>query len=210
MPRRATRSSARRSRLTGTSGETDTDGRRGSVAKRIFDEIDPRVRALLAELSVGPPSEGGSGREVGDVRASFGRASLWFLPLLLAAEGGQIEEVIGAAQHLSATRVHRVGMEDDITITEEHAVAGLLGRSLSEPTHVDLLELVERPVVPHHRGHRCVDGYVEVVIEIASQRRVPRKDPTLGLYVPLDLVQGSTGDHHEGRISGVEMVQEPR
>src|SRR4051812_4660616 len=52
-----------------------------------------------------------SGGEVGLVRAHRVAAALGFLPVLLAAEGGEVEEVVRPACALQAARVLRVRVE---------------------------------------------------------------------------------------------------
>src|SRR5437588_632104 len=51
-------------------------------------------------------------------------AALGLLPVLLAAEGGEVEEVVGAARRLQAARVLRVGVEHTVVDLEEGAAAG--------------------------------------------------------------------------------------
>src|ERR1700683_1139133 len=79
-----------------------------------------------------------SSREVGDAGTRVSDAARRLLPFLLAAERGEIEEVVGASQRLCPSRVHRVGVEDVVSVAEEHAVPGLLRRSVAKPTHADL------------------------------------------------------------------------
>src|ERR1700685_4171968 len=57
-------------------------------------------------------------------------AALGLLPVLLAAEGGQVEQGVGAAEGVGAPAVGRVGVEDLVALTEEAAEAGEFGRPL--------------------------------------------------------------------------------
>src|SRR5207248_955861 len=58
------------------------------------------------------------------LRARVRGAALGLLPVLLAAEGREVQEVVGAAEHLRPARVHRVGVEHLVAVAQEEAVAG--------------------------------------------------------------------------------------
>ena len=54
-------------------------------------------------------------------------AALGLLPVLLAAEGGQVEQAVGTDQDVGAATVGRVGVEDLVALADEAAEAGELG-----------------------------------------------------------------------------------
>src|SRR5271168_3988920 len=56
--------------------------------------------------------------------------ALGFLPVLLAAEGGQVEQGVGAAEGVGPAAVGRVGVEDLVAVPEEAAEAGEFGGPL--------------------------------------------------------------------------------
>src|SRR5713101_5850374 len=64
--------------------------------------------------------------EVGDRSVGLGGTTLGLLPVLLPAEGGQVEEVVRAAGHLGAAGVVGVGVEEVVAVTQEAALAGSL------------------------------------------------------------------------------------
>src|SRR3954451_5183515 len=67
-----------------------------------------------------------SAGEVGAGAVGGSAAPLRLLPLLLAAEGGEVEEGVRPAGHLQATRVLRVGVEDLAVDLQEAAPTGHL------------------------------------------------------------------------------------
>jgi hypothetical protein len=69
----------------------------------------------------------GSAGERGVAAADRGHTSLGLLPVLLAAEGGQVEQAVGKDEMVGAAAVGRVGVEDLIAFAQEAAVARQFG-----------------------------------------------------------------------------------
>src|SRR5205809_1683120 len=69
-------------------------------------------------------------------------AALRLLPVLLATQRGEVEEVVGAAGHLGSTGVDGVGVEDAVAVAQEVARAGLLDRLLAVDVVVGARPLV--------------------------------------------------------------------
>src|SRR5271169_2605921 len=63
--------------------------------------------------------------------ADRGDPALGLLPVLLAAEGGQVEEGVGVPDILGAPAVNRVGVEDLVALAQEAAVARHLAGPLA-------------------------------------------------------------------------------
>src|SRR5260370_30925460 len=99
----------------------------------------------------------------GGVAAADGfDAAVGVLPVLLAAEGGQVEQGIGADEGVGAAAVGRVGVEDLIALPEEAAVAGEFGGlPVAE-------RLGEGAVVVVDQAAGGVQGDAVVVIELAA------------------------------------------
>src|SRR5205823_6601283 len=109
------------------------------------------------------------------------RASLRFLPVLLPAERGEIQEAVGTTE-VDPAAVRRVGVEDLVADGEETTQAGLLARPLEHPRSAGLAQLRALPVVEPDGLPGRVDGDVEVVVEVAAEGRVEGHRPTpLGL-----------------------------
>ena len=69
----------------------------------------------------------GSARE-GRVPAADGRdPALGLFPVLLAAQGGQVEQDVRGADVFGAAGEGRIGVEDVLAVAQEAAVAGHLG-----------------------------------------------------------------------------------
>src|ERR1700755_2347616 len=112
--------------------------------------------------------------EVRDVAALEVGAALGLLPLLLAPERAEVEEVVRAAELLHAAGERRVGVEDAVAVAQEAADARRLHRVLAA--------LRRLAVVVLDRRHGGVERDVEVVVEVAAVRRVPAERPAaLGL-----------------------------
>src|SRR4051812_41187434 len=94
--------------------------------------------------------------------------ALRLLPVLLAPERGEVEEVVRAAGRLEPARVLRVGVEDAVLDAQERAPARHLVR-LSGPVGL----VGDVAVVVLARPLRRVDGHAEVVVEVAAVGRVP-------------------------------------
>src|SRR6266566_9121154 len=104
-----------------------------------------------------------SRREVGDSAASAMGATLRLLPVLLPAERGLVEVVVGAAGILGAARIRRVGVEDPIAVTQKTALARLLaGLSFEKTGRSRRLVFGFAAVVVFHRSDRLVERHVEV------------------------------------------------
>src|SRR5262245_17454981 len=73
----------------------------------------------------------GSGGEVGLVGAEIAAPALGLLPVLLPAQGGEVEEVVRAAGRLEAPRVLGVGVEHAAVDVQETTTAGHLERLLA-------------------------------------------------------------------------------
>src|SRR5260221_6198498 len=154
-------------------------------------------------LMTSPPST----REVGNRATRVVGAALRLLPVLLATERGLVEEVVGAARRLRAARERRVGVEHVVADAEEATLPGLLARFTGheESRLAALFVLGLRPVVVFDRRDRLVERDVEVVVEVAAERRIPGERPTpLGL-VDLDLGQGRPRPDRERRVACVEL-----
>src|SRR5215208_2092895 len=147
-------------------------------------------------------------REVGLRGAGGFGAALRLLPLLLAAERGQVQLVVRAACHLRAAGVRGVRVEDAVVDAQEAARAGHLDRLLvlGEERGSALLVLLRRPVVVFHRRDRLVERDVEVVVEVAPVRRVPRERPTLLRFVALDLLERRAGDVGQRGVASVQVL----
>src|SRR5258706_11986317 len=168
-------------------------------------ELSPSVSDAIELTRHAPaPARAESGGEVGLRGAGVRGAALGLFPLFLAPERGEVEEVVRATQHLGAARVDGIGVEHRVAIEQEHAVTGLLRRSLPHPSQIMLLKLVQRAVIPHHRSDRCVDGHVVVVVEVATERRALRKRPTLLGLVALNLAERTARAADEIGLSLVE------
>src|SRR4051794_26798794 len=116
--------------------------------------------------------------------------ALRLLPLLLSPEGGEVEEAVAAADEtVVATGVGGVGVEHVVPDAQEAAEAGTLHRLVS----VDVAAGAGRPVllggavVVLDRRDRLVERDVEVVVEVAVLRGVPREAPTPLRPVGIDL-----------------------
>src|SRR6266851_5314975 len=161
--------------------------------------------------------QGGSGEEqrhlllgeVRDRRTGVGGAALRLLPLLLAAQGRDVQDGVRAAELLGAAAEGGVGVEHRVAVAQEAADAGLLGRPVQDPGQAGLLQLGLVAVVEHHRPDRGVDADVEVVVEVAAERRVPGEIPALARLVRRDLRLRSPGDCGEGRVPGPQISEQP-
>src|SRR5580704_19306337 len=103
--------------------------------------------------------------------------ALGLLPVLLAAEGGQVEQAVGTDQDVGTATVGRVGVEDLVALPEEAAEAGELGGLLVAE------RLRNRAVVVIDQAAFGVQGDAVVVVELAAEAGVPGKGrpaPLLG------------------------------
>ena len=78
------------------------------------------------------------------------------VPTLATTEGGEVEEMEAAHQHLQAARVAGIGVEHLPTVAQEHADAGLLALDvIGQPQTFQLLLVA---VVPRELGPGCGAG----------------------------------------------------
>src|SRR5437870_1135736 len=135
-----------------------------------------------------------------DVTGSGYRGDRWF-PLDRAAEGREVEEVVGPAGGLEPARVLRVGVEHPATGLQEAAATrhleGLVG---FEEVGAQGLELPLRPEVVLGGSDGRVDRDAEVVVEVGAERRVPGDVPSPLLLPPLELLERGTRDHRVARV----------
>src|SRR3954453_4422676 len=130
-----------------------------------------------------------SAREVGDVPSGGVGATLRLLPVLLAAERGQVEEGGRPAGPLRAAGEGGVRVEHLAVHGEERADARLFGGAVERPAEPGRRQLVTRSVVELHGSDGGVEADVEVVVEVAAVRRVPREGPAPLRLVALELGQ---------------------
>src|SRR5437016_732977 len=154
-------------------------GRRGpSSALDTLDRIRPALLAgrarspdgagrrpsvLILVATANPPSRGGVA--------------------LIAALRYEIHVVIGAVQHVEPTLIGRVRVIDPAAVLQEHADAGGLG----QPPRAEPVVVVELPGLHLLLGERDAIVYVEV----AAERREPRKAPAHPFLVGGKLRVGS-------------------
>src|SRR6266496_4371550 len=174
--------------------------RRSPIGTRL---TRPRLMARRKATKITSPSSRRpcSGREVGRCRPCRLAAALGLLPLFLSAQGGEVEEVIGAAGGLEAAGILRVRVEHTAVGLEEAAPARQLERLVRlEEVRPHGLEFDPRAVVVLARRNRLVDRDPEVVVEVGPERRVPGDAPTLLRLPPLEFRQ--RGARHHG-VAGV-------
>src|SRR5260370_21239892 len=118
-------------------------------------------------------------------------AALGLLPVLLAAEGGQVEQGIGADEGVGAAAVGRGGVEDLVVLPEEAAVAGEFGG-------LPVAEgLGEGAVVVVDQAAAGVQGDAVVVVELAAEAGVPGEArPAAPLRPGRGLGVGGAGSQH--------------
>src|ERR671916_782839 len=149
-----------------------------------------------------------SGGEVGPGRPGRVAAPLGLLPVLLAPERRQVEEVVGPTGRLQAPGVLRVGVEHPAVHLQEAAAARHLDRLVAEVVLAAGGVLGPGAVVVHGRRHRLVDRDAEVVVEVGSVRRVPGDVPALLALPALELGQRRPRHHGVARVAGVEVLEE--
>src|SRR5215207_9322024 len=158
------------------------------------DALTPRRPSRAPDGAGGPMAgDGGRPRSGGEVRpAGVGGlgAALGLLPVLLAAEGGEVEEVVRPAGRLEPPGVLGVGVEHPPVDLQEARPARHLER-LVVREEVAAPRLVLGPVaevVPVRRD-ALVDRHAVVVVERATERRVPGDVPPAQGLPALQLVQ---------------------
>src|ERR1700684_235319 len=97
-------------------------------------------------------------------------------------------------------------MQDGAAGPEEDADAALLaGPGEVGLAHVD--QLLRGPEVPFDGRDTLVVSHVEVVVEVASLRRIPREGPAHPLPERLDLADRRPGYRRERGIAGMQVSQ---
>src|SRR5712691_1126349 len=122
---------------------------------------------------------------------------------VLAAERRQVEELVGRAEQLNDQAVAGPGTQDGAAVPEEDAEAALLAGP-GGPGLAPVGQLLRGPEVVLDGRDALVVGHVEVVVEVASQRRIPRESPAHPLPEGLDLADRSPGYR---RVRGVVRMQ---
>src|SRR5947207_3897361 len=181
--------------------------RRSPIGTRL---TRPRLMARRKATKItAPSSRRPSGCEVGCRRPCRPAAALGLLPLFLPAQGGEVEEVVGAAGGLEAAGVLRVRVEHTAVGLEEAAPARQLERLVRlEEVRPHGLVLGPRAVVVLVRRDRLVDRDPEVVVEIGPERRVPGDVPTLLRLPPLQLLQRRARHHGVAGVADVQVLEE--
>ena len=167
------RSTTRCSRGPGRTGSTSSSPTRAALARR---RRPLHTAGGARGVRRGDP-RAALAREVGRRGARAVRAALRLLPVLLAPERGEVEEVVRAAGRLRAARVGRVGVEDAVVVAQEEAVPGISTGCVE--LRARRLGSAGAVVVRRAASTDVVDGDAEVVVEVAAVRRVPGERPAL-------------------------------
>jgi hypothetical protein len=105
-------------------------------------------------------------------------------------------------------------LEDVVAVAQEAADAGHLDRllGLQHPPRAATggRDLVAAAVVDLERRDGLVDRGVEVVVEVAAERRVPREVPALAHPVVVELRERCARDGRERRVADVQMLDQAR
>src|SRR5437899_539753 len=125
----------------------------------------------------------------------------------LPAERGQVEVVVGAEEQIAAPRVRGVGVKDAVAVAEEDTRAGLL--ALRGPGLARLYKLRPVPVVVLNGGDGLVQRDVEVVVEVAAERRIEGDSPAHARLEPLDVRRWPARDDRERRVGCVQVREVP-
>src|SRR3984957_16741820 len=124
----------------------------------------------------------------------------------LAAEQGHIEELIGRAEQLDDRAVAGPGTQDGAAIPVENAEAALLAGP-GRPRLTPVGQLLCGPEVVFDRHDAFVVGHVEVVVEVVSQRRIPREGPAHPLPERLDRADRRPGYRRVRGVAGLQVSQ---
>ena len=109
---------------------------------------------------------------------------------------------------LDAAAERGVGVEDLVADPQERADPRHLGLALVlRPRLAGLRELGLVPEEHQHRRHPVIERGVEVVVEVAAVRRVPRELPSHPLAVGSQRRVRRPGDGHERGVADVQLAQ---
>src|SRR5665213_195181 len=149
---------------------------------------------------------GGCGRRVwslswrssvsGLLREACGR----IFELLLASVRREIEQAEGVREAFGATGEGGVGVEDVIADAEEGADGMFFAGNGAW-----LVDFRRAAVVVFARCHRIVERGVEVVVEVATERRYPILLPAMLGLVGEELLQWPAAHHHKMGVAFIEL-----
>jgi hypothetical protein len=134
-------------------------------------------------------------------RVSFAGYPMGGSPVFLSTACGEVEPVVRADQQIAAARVARIRMEDAVITAEERTRS----RLLAGPAHPVVAERGEVLEVVFGRRDGIVERDVEVVVEVATERRLPRKGPAHPRSEPLALRQRPTRDNRQRRVPSMQV-----
>src|SRR6266700_4922583 len=126
--------------------------------------------------------------------------------LVLASQRRQVQEDVGLAQQVGDRAVAGPGVQHGVAIAEEDADAALLAGP-GGPGFAPVGQLLRGPEVVLDGRHALVVRHVEVVVEVASLRRIPREGPAHPLPERLDLADRRPGHRGVRGLVGMQVGQ---
>src|SRR3981081_2803028 len=117
--------------------------------------------------------------------------------------------MIGWDCPLPAAAIGGVSVEDGVAVPQETTETRQLKRPFTlEPVdRACLFVLLFGPISVFERPHFFVQCDVEVVIEVATEGRIPWERPAPSRFVSLDLVQRRACHHRHRRVSAMQVPE---